>query len=56
MVVIEQLFVTVILTLAFDDEPEATVVPRTATDQDQGASAPVGVTVTRTRALLVAAS
>jgi hypothetical protein len=42
--------------LASGDEPDVTVVPRTAIDQDHGAVAPVGVTVTRTCARFVAAS
>ena len=55
-VVMEQLFVTVRLTLGSADDPDATVVPRTAIDHDHGAWAPVGVTVILTWARLVAAS
>jgi hypothetical protein len=55
-VVIEQSLVTVTLADAAELEPEATVVPRTATVYCHGATAPVALIVILTRALFVVAS
>ena len=43
IVVIEQSFVTVVVTVGSDVEPEATTWPRTATIQVHGAVAPLGI-------------
>ena len=56
IVVIAQSFVTVMLTVASDVDPEATTWPRTATVQVHGTSAPDGLTVSMTRDLFFAAS
>ncbi len=56
IVVIEQLFVTVLLTLASEVEPEATTAPRTARAHVHGTSAPTWLSVTLTRDLFVDAS
>ena len=56
IVVIEQSFVTVVVTVGSDVEPEATTLPRTATIQVHGAAAPLGITVTETSDRFVAGS